>query len=95
MKLFVVDGSTGDVTATIALTGAGNPKYVTVGTGHQVLVADANVGRGGIFFINGSTKTLIGSLELQYSPWGLAVNSVTKEIYAALSGGTFVAAIAP
>jgi YVTN family beta-propeller protein len=95
MKLFVIDGSTGDVTATIALPGAGNPKYVAVGTGHQVLVADANVGRGGIFFINGSAKTLIGSLGLQYSPWGLAVNNVTREIYAALSAGTFVAAIAP
>lgn len=95
MKLFVIDGSTSDVTATISLTGAGNPKYVAVGTGHQVLVADANVGRGGIFFINGSTKTLTGSLFLEYSPWGLAVNNVTREIYAALSGGIFVAAIAP
>lgn len=95
MKLFVIDGSTGDVTATIALTGAGNPKYVAVGTAHQVLVADPNVGRGGIFFINGNTKTLTGSLGLQYSPWGLAVNNVTREIYAALSAGTFVAAIAP
>jgi YVTN family beta-propeller protein len=95
MKLFVIDGSTGDVTATIALTGAGNPKYVAVGTGHQVLVADATIGRGGIFFINGNTKTLTGSLGLQYTPWGLAVNNLTREIYAALSNGAFVAAIAP
>jgi len=95
MDLFVIDGASGDVTATIALTGAGNPKYVAVGTGHQVLVADANVGLGGIFFINGSTKTLTGSLGLLYTPWGLAVNNLTGKIYAALSGGIFVAAIAP
>jgi YVTN family beta-propeller protein len=94
MKVFVIDGATAAVTATIGLP-AGNPKYVALGTGHQVLVSDSAVGAGRLFFINGSSKTLTGSLGLLYTPWGAAVNPVTGEIYVALSSGTFVAAIAP
>jgi YVTN family beta-propeller protein len=89
----VIDGATGSVMASISLTGARNPKYAALGTGHQVLVSDPSAGK--VFFINGSTKTLIGSLGLLYDPWGLAVSPVTREIYVALSLGTFVAAIAP
>lgn len=95
MDLFVIDGATGSVTATIGLTGAGDPKYVALGVGHQVLVSDASPGRGRLFFVNGNTKSLTGSIPLTYDPWGVAVNSVTKEIYVALSSGTFVTAIAP
>jgi YVTN family beta-propeller protein len=95
MELFVIDGATGSVSATIDLTGAGDPKYVALGTGHQVLVSDSSPGRGRLFFVNGSTKTLTGSTFLTYDPWGVAVNSVTREIYVALSAGTFVSAIAP
>jgi YVTN family beta-propeller protein len=94
MKVLVIEGTTGAVTATIGLP-AGNPKYVALGTGHQVLVSDSNVGQGRLFYINGITKTLTGTLGLLYGPWGVAVNPVTKEIYVALSSGTFVAAIAP
>jgi len=94
MDLFVIDGASGSVTATIDLTGAGDPKYVAVGTGHQVLVSDSAPGRGRLFFVNGNTKTLTGSIPLLYDPGGTAVNSVTGEIYVALSSGTFVAAIA-
>lgn len=95
MELFVIDGATGSVTATIDLTGAGDPKYVALGTGHQVLISDSSPGRGRLFFVNGTTKTLTGSMFLLYDPWGIAVNSVTKDIYVALSEGTFVTAIAP
>jgi YVTN family beta-propeller protein len=95
MDLFVIDGATGDVTATINLTGAGDPKYVALGTGHQVLVSDSSPGRGRIFFVNGKTKTLTGSMFLLYDPWGVAVNTRTKEIYVALSSGSFLEAIVP
>jgi YVTN family beta-propeller protein len=92
-NVFVIDGTTGSVVATIGLTGAVNPKYAALGTGHQVLVSDPSASR--LFFINGNTRTLTGSLEALFGPWGLAVNSVTREIYVPLSNGTFVSAIAP
>jgi YVTN family beta-propeller protein len=93
MNLFVINGSTGGVTATISLPGAGNPKYAALGTGHQVLVSDSATNR--IFFINGVTRTLSGSVGLLYGPWGMAVNPVTKDIYVALALGTDLVLIAP
>ena len=93
MNVFVINGSTGGVTATISLPGAGNPKYAALGTGHEVLISDSATNR--VFFINGVTRTLSGSVGLLYGPWGMAVNPVTKDVYVALALGTDLVVIAP
>lgn len=93
LEVFIVDGATGSVTVTIGLPGAGNPKYAVVGSGHQVAVSDSATGR--VFFINGITKTLSGSVSLPYSPYGMASNPVTKNIYVALALGAALVVIAP
>ncbi len=93
LEVFIVDGATGTVTVTIALPGAGNPKYAVVGAAHQVAVSDSATGR--VFFINGIKKTLNGSVGLPYSPYGMAANPVTKDIYVALALGAALVVIAP
>jgi len=93
LEVFILNGATGSVTVTIGLPGAMNPKYAVLGVGHQMVVSDSATGR--IFFINGVTRTLSGSVELPYGPWGMATNPVTKEVYVALGLGTALVAIGP
>ncbi len=93
LEMFIVNGATGSVTVTIGLPGAMNPMYAVLGAGHQVVVSDSATGR--IFFINGVTRTLSGSVELPYGPWGMASNPVTKEVYVALGLGAALVVIGP
>ena len=91
--LYVISGATDTVTNTITLTGTGNPKFVTIGANHQVLVSDSANSK--VLFINGSTQKLTKSLFVKAGPWGVAVNPATKIMYVGLSLARTVEVIAP